>query len=444
MTKDVGLSTTRVRKACRGEALRIGFIAQPLDFLRPPVQGGSLALWIYQVARICALRGHKPLVIANHGATMWSTRARHEGVEYVFTPTALNRAGNRLMRDRSRTEASRDRAARKPLPEFGVAWRDATYAMHAAMECRRRRCDVVHIMNYSQFAPIVRRVYPNAKIFLHMECEWLTQLDPEVIDRRLESVDAVIGCSEYITQKVADSFPRHSGRCVTVPNAAPLAPDYDRAQTEAGNVLFVGRVSPEKGVHDLVAAFHLVLQRVPKAKLHIAGGVGSAPFEFLVGLSDQPFVAELRRYYDLETGADIYGDMLREAAGIEYGRRIVFAGRVENSEIGGFYRRAAVLVNPSLSEAFGMSLVEAMMYRVPVVATRVGGMTNIVDDGRTGRLVEPANPEALARAICDLLEDRSRAEAMGDAGRAEALEKYSWDRTTDRLIQTFNDVVGRR
>ena len=74
----------------------------------------------------------------------------------------------------------------------------------------------------------------------------------------------------------------------------------------------------------------------------------------------------------------------------EQGKRIFLDGRVNNSEISGCYRRAAVLVNPSLSEAFGMSLVEAMMYRVPVVASRVGGMTNIVLDGRTGLLVEPA------------------------------------------------------
>ena len=424
-------------------SLQIAFIAQPIDSLRPPVQGGSLALWIYQVARICARRGHRPFVFANHGAALGSTRTHHEGVEYVFTPTALNRVGNRIMKVASRMTSHRDDSARKPIPEFGAAWRDACYALHAARECRRHGCEVVHIMNYSQFAPIVRRVHPHARIFLHMECEWLTQLDHATVDRRLDSVDTVIGCSEYITRKIAEHYPRHASRCVTVPNAAPLTPYYDRARTEPNHVLFVGRVSPEKGVHDLVQAFHLVLRRFPLATLHVAGGIGSAPYEFLVGLSDEPFVADLKRYYDLKSGADIYGDRLRQEAGSELGRRIIFAGRVENTEVGEYYKRASILVNPSLSEAFGMSLVEAMMYRVPVVATRVGGMTNIVDHGRTGMLVEPANPEALAQAICELLEDRARAEAMGDAGRAVALDKYSWDGTTDLLIQTFSDAVRR-
>jgi glycosyltransferase involved in cell wall biosynthesis len=119
------------------------------------------------------------------------------------------------------------------------------------------------------------------------------------------------------------------------------------------------------------------------------------------------------------------------------GKRIFLDGRVNNSQISDYYKRASILVNPSLSEAFGMSLVEAMMYRVPVVASRVGGMTNIVVDGQTGRLVSPADPDGLATAICDLLANRDQADRMGDAGRQRALEKYSWDRTTDLLLHYF-------
>lgn len=130
-----------------------------------------------------------------------------------------------------------------------------------------------------------------------------------------------------------------------------------------------------------------------------------------------------------------------QAAGDELGKRIVFEGRVDHSSVGEYYKRAGILVNPSLSEAFGMSLVEAMMYRVPVVASRVGGMTNIVKPSETGHLVESADPNALAAAICDTLADRQRAEQMGDAGRARALEKYSWDKTTELLIDYFRKVV---
>jgi glycosyltransferase involved in cell wall biosynthesis len=301
-------------------------------------------------------------------------------------------------------------------------------------------------MNYSQFAPVIRQANPAAKICLHMECEWLTQLDRRVIEERLAAIDVVIGCSEYITGTIADRYPRFAHRCVTVPNAATLVAEYDRALTEPGHVLFVGRVSPEKGVHVLVEAFHKVLQQVPTATLHVAGGIGSAPYEYLVGLSDDPRVADLARFYKAPAapGKDPYGEWLMRAAGEELGKRIVFEGRVDHSAVQTYYKRAAVLVNPSLSEAFGMSLVEAMMYRVPVVASRVGGMTNIVNHGETGFLVDADDADALASGICQVLADRRRADDMGDAGRARALEKYSWDKTTDLLIDYFRMALEGR
>jgi glycosyltransferase involved in cell wall biosynthesis len=279
-----------------------------------------------------------------------------------------------------------------------------------------------------------------------MECEWLTQLDREVIEQRLSAIDLVIGCSEYITGTIAERYPGFAHRCVTVPNAASVVPEYDRSQTKPGYVLFVGRVSPEKGVHVLVEAFHRVLQRFPTARLHVAGGIGSAPYEYLVGLSDDPKVTDLARFYTGSTtpDRDPYREWLRHAAGEEWGKRIVFEGRVDHSRMGEYYKRASILANPSLSEAFGMSLVEAMMYRVPVVASRVGGMTNIVRHGATGLLVDAADANSLAAALCDLLADPQRARQMGDAGRARALEAYSWDRTTDLLIEYFQDVVDAR
>jgi glycosyltransferase involved in cell wall biosynthesis len=178
----------------------------------------------------------------------------------------------------------------------------------------------------------------------------------------------------------------------------------------------------------------------------VAGGIGSAPYEYLVGLSDDPKVTDLARFYTGSTtpDRDPYREWLRHAAGEEWGKRIVFEGRVDHSRMGEYYKRASILANPSLSEAFGMSLVEAMMYRVPVVASRVGGMTNIVRHGATGLLVDAADANSLAAALCDLLADPQRARQMGDAGRARALEAYSWDRTTDLLIEYFQDVVDAR
>jgi glycosyltransferase involved in cell wall biosynthesis len=431
-----------ILKSLDQRKIRIAFVAQPTDLLCPPVQGGSLAIWIYQVARICARRGHDTVVFANHGSLIRSGFTRSENVNYIYTPTGLNR----LLNKAHKTIFSASRASgsiRADLPLFASAFQDLSYAMEVGRRSRRLKCDVVHIMNYSQLAPVIRMFNPDCKICLHMQCEWLTQLDFKVIERRLACVDFIIGVSDYITMKIARRFPQFKNRCVTVLNAAALAEESDRTKEQPDYVLFVGRVSPEKGVHVLVRAFHEVLKRYPQAQLHIVGGVGSAPLEYLVGLSNDPRVKDLCVFYENEGigSKNSYIEILRKDAGKELGKRIFFDGRIEHDQIGSFYERTALLVNPSLSESFGMSLVEAMMHSVPVVATRVGGMTEIVDHGRTGLLVEPANPKALAEAICAILGDKEKVRRLGNAGRERAVEKFSWEKSTDALLKHFEAIV---
>jgi glycosyltransferase involved in cell wall biosynthesis len=415
--------------------MRIAFVAQPFDVMTPPVQGGSLAIWIYQIARVCARRGAGVVAFGNHGGLLRAGRASEDGMNYVFTPTGVNRFLNRLsVRWGSNGE----------LPRFASHWQDLGYAREVGWRARREACDVVHVMNYSQFVPVIRRRHPRGKIVLHMQCEWLTQLDRAVIARRLVQVDLMVGCSPYITRKVAEAFPEFGDRCVTVPNAAPVPTRVEADRQEAGReVLFVGRVSPEKGVHDLIVAFHDVLKRFPEARLRIVGGAGSAPLEYLVGLSSEPHVMALRKFYEGNgvQGKDPYLVHLERYAGVELGKRITFEGRVDYNQTQQFYQRAAVLVNPSLSESFGMSLVEAMMHGVPVVATNVGGMPYIVEHERTGYVVEPAAPRSLAAAICRLLENRDLARGMGVAGRQRAVEQFSWESSADLLLQHYRSLL---
>ncbi len=407
--------------------MRIGFVAQPFDRLDPPVQGGSLAIWIYQVARRCAERGHATFAFANQGRAFASGTVRSEEVTYIYTPTGLNRLLNRW-------SSLREGDAR--IPEFASPRKDYGYAREVGLRSRRLKCDVVNVINYSQFVPVIRRFNPGCKIVLHMQCEWLTQLDPTVIEQRIRNADLIVGCSEYIRAKIAERFPKYENRCVTVNNAATLVEEHTASASQPLQVLFVGRVSPEKGVHDLITAFHDVLKRFPEARLHLVGGIGSAPLEFLVALSDEPHVMALRKFYE-KNGDDKnpYLKHLERAAGNELGKRIHLTGHVNHSQTQSYYNQAAVLVNPSLSESFGMSLVEAMMHRVPVVATRVGGMTHIVEHGRTGLLVPPADSKALAGAICNILENHEVARQMGEAGRRRAVEKFSWEQTTKVLLE---------
>ncbi|HYZ74536.1 MAG TPA: glycosyltransferase family 4 protein [Chthoniobacterales bacterium] len=391
------------------------------------------------MARRCAKRGHEAIVFANDGGLVSAKSVKSDNVEYIFVPTGFNRLLNKLSKAGSKLVTPKEKP-KGSCPLFASRWYHVAYAAEIGRRVRELGCDVVHIMNYSQFVPVIRKMHPRCRISLHMQCEWLTQLDSRLVQKRLDCTDIIIGCSEYITRKTAERFPRYADRCVTVPNAADEVPLNSGLSPDSKAVLCVNRLSPEKGIHILIRAFHQVLERFPDARLHLVGPTGSVPFEYVVGLSDDPLVISLRAFYQNggSGSKDFYLEALEKEAGQELGKRIIFEGNIAHDQIGSYYKRAAVLVSSSVwSEPFGISLVEAMMHGVPVVASRVGGMAYTVDHGRTGLLVDPADPKALARAICEVLEDRESARRMGEAGREKAVEKFSWERAADLLLEHF-------
>ena len=106
-----------------------------------------------------------------------------------------------------------------------------------------------------------------------------------------------------------------------------------------------------------------------------------------------------------------------------------------------------ILVQPSTRETFGRTLVEAMATRKPVIASRVGGMPEVVADQETGLLVPKEDPQSLAAAIVRLLEDPARARKMGEAGRRRVEQLFSLERRTGAVASicaTVADSEGRQ
>jgi glycosyltransferase involved in cell wall biosynthesis len=87
-----------------------------------------------------------------------------------------------------------------------------------------------------------------------------------------------------------------------------------------------------------------------------------------------------------------------------------------------------------------MSLVEAMACQVPVIATRVGGMTSVIEEGKTGLLVEPANPSALAKSIIDLLGLPELRKEMGVEGNLRVNTLFSWDKISEDLLSRYQNL----
>ena len=120
---------------------------------------------------------------------------------------------------------------------------------------------------------------------------------------------------------------------------------------------------------------------------------------------------------------------------------MVFVGKVDRQALLNEYREADFLVLPSLFEPFGIVLLEAMATGLPVVASRVGGIPEVVRDGRTGILVEPANARALADALMELCRDENLRITMG-ADAKDRAAAFDWKTITPRILSIYQEALG--
>jgi glycosyltransferase involved in cell wall biosynthesis len=158
--------------------------------------------------------------------------------------------------------------------------------------------------------------------------------------------------------------------------------------------------------------------------------------------STDPRVRALGRWY----GAVPYRSQLEQRIPPGLKSRIDWAGVVPYQDLPKAYAMASVLVNPSLSESFGMTVVEGMASGLPVIATKVGGQEELVADGTTGLLIDPEDPDQLADAIRRIRRDPEAAHLMGEAGRRQA-QAYDWDRITGQTLNLYSRLmpaVGHR
>jgi glycosyltransferase involved in cell wall biosynthesis len=264
--------------------------------------------------------------------------------------------------------------------------------------------------------------------------------------RSVTASDLVAGCSTHVVETARKCLANTGVPFIALPNGAPVERLAQvRAPRVRDKVLFVGRVSPEKGVHTLLEAWPRVLATRPDARLDIVGPASQTPRELLVDLSNEPEVRGLSRFYSggsHDLGS--YQTALRALVDPTIAHTVTFADYEPYERLGDRYASASLLVNPSLSESFGMSLVEALAAGTPVVATRVGGMSEIVEATGGGVLVDRENPDALAEAIIRLLADREAAVEMGRRGARRVAELYPWARVAQLTREIHDTAMSAR
>ncbi len=258
-------------------------------------------------------------------------------------------------------------------------------------------------------APYIVSTVHSSRVRSHEDRELLRRLTP--------SMDQLIAVSRSIERKIADEH--RTGAPVRLiyngvdlqryDHQEPCAPFGDQYGIEAGSKIVgvVARLEPEKGHQTLIEAWPAVLREVPDAYLLIVGEGSRRDF--------------------LEQWASAH----------QVGHRIVFAGR--RDDIPAVTAALDVAVLPSWREAQGLSILEAMALSRPVVASNVGGIPEMVEDGVTGLLVEHDNPVALAAAIVRLLKDPEYAARIGKAGHDLVHERFCVELMVKAIEQIYDE-----
>ena len=192
------------------------------------------------------------------------------------------------------------------------------------------------------------------------------------------------------------------------------------AQHDEKLLIFVGRLIAQKGCSDLLAALKLVVRSQPGVRLVVAG--------------DGPEMDALKK----------------QAVSLGIDNKVEFPGWMNSDELQQLYRAADMFVAAPTRgpggevEAFGLVFVEASLAGLPVVATRSGGIVDIVLDKKTGLLVDEGNPEQLAAAVLDLLMDTDKAKRMGAAARSRAEKLFTRERATADFSALLSELMSSR
>lgn len=228
----------------------------------------------------------------------------------------------------------------------------------------------------------------------------------------LQNADAVLALTEDMKQKMREICDRDIS---VVPNGIDLErfkiSSGGKKEGNAKTIIFVGRLHPVKGVQYLIEAMAIVHQQMPDVKLVIVG--------------DGMERARLEEF----------------AEKLNLNGCIQFAGQVPQESIPRFMHQADVFVLSSLSESFGIVNLEAMAAGLPIVATNVGGIPDIVEEGVNGYLVNAKNPDEIAERVLIFLQNDEMREEIS-ANNREKAEMFTWSRVAEKVEKEYQKAIA--
>jgi len=198
----------------------------------------------------------------------------------------------------------------------------------------------------------------------------------------------------------------------------PIADSYFDVdwQAEPGRIFCCSRIRPLKNILGMIKAFAVIIQRFPHAQLRIAG---TADSDYLEACEQE-----------------IKANNLRNC--------VHFLGNLSIKDVQFELSRANCLALPSFQENAPLSIGEAMAAGVPVVGAKVGGIPEMVEDGKTGLLVNPYETEDIAEAICSILSDQNLARSMSRRAKEIAQRRFMASAVCKQTLQVYNEILSKR
>jgi len=291
---------------------------------------------------------------------------------------------------------------------FDIVHGNAEESFFSSWICRQHNA----IPFFTSHAPYV----PTTGIFraLMRPISFLKKVNPHLLRSAARRAKKIITFSRFSRDLVlAGLGQRWQSRVAVIPGGIdPSWFEVERLPSEKPELVFWGRMEDEKGIPELLDAMKIVVNKIPDVRLTLIG--------------------EGNRLEE-------YKRRVRKLGLVP---RMIVPGWLSLKEIQKLSATASVAVFPSRIESFGLSVAEALGAGVPVITTNAGALPEVVEDGVTGTLVAPRNPEALAEAIYAVLENAENFRLMAERGRETARQKFSWDSAAEQLIGLYRQELA--
>lgn len=253
-------------------------------------------------------------------------------------------------------------------------------------------------------------------------------------------LDGIIVQASALKKMFAGLFP--TDQIAVLPNGLDFANWPAPARTPGPRVrlLFMGHVTFAKGFYDLILAYEQLRQRHPQVELWFAGET--------MDHERQKFrVAELlepqHQQYFFAHVSEI-SNRIKAFLADQGNYNARYLGRVAGEEKRAAFESADIFVLPSYTEGFSMAVLEAMAYGLPVVASRVGALQEILQDGNHGFLVQPRDPQGLAATLERLIADPDLRLRIGESNARQARERYDIHAVARQWLDILRGVESRR